>query len=199
MKLRLTLSFIGLLMLCSCSPVKTVVDNEYQLSLFSAKYHGTKSGVATLLVTTPDAIAGYDTEEMLYIKKPFKVEAFAKNAWLSPPANMLYPLITQSLQRSGAFYAVATSPYGEATDYRLDSQLIRLQQNFLKKPSEIDLVVKVVLTDVALNKVIGSTIVSQHVPCPAESPYGGVIAANKATEQLTGNITQFVLKHIKQG
>ncbi|TAL61553.1 MAG: hypothetical protein EPN84_07800, partial [Legionella sp.] len=171
MKLRIILSLIIALGLCSCSPVKTVIDNEYQLSLFSAKYHGEKKGVATLLVTTPDAISGYDTEEMLYIKKPFKVEAFSKNAWLSPPADMIYPLITQSLQRSGAFYAVATSPYGEATDYRLDSQLIRLQQNFLKKPSEIDLVLKVVLTDVGLNKVIGSTIISQHVRCPMDTPY----------------------------
>jgi len=187
---------MGVLSLLACSPVKTVVANEYQLSMFSPKHYNSNPKSTTLLVTTTEAVSGYDTEAMLYVKKPFKIEAFAKNAWLSPPASMLYPLITQSLQRSGEFYAVVTSPYSERTDYRLDTQLIRLQQNFLKKPSVIELVVKLVLTDVASNKVLASTIISRRVPCMMDSPYGGVLAANKASEQLTAMGTDFVLRHI---
>lgn len=197
---HLTKCVVGLVVLTAagCSPVKTIVANEYQLTQYSSKQVSAKVHLTTLLVTRPDAVSGYDTEAMLYTDKPFKVETFAKNAWVSAPASMLYPLITQSLQQSGYFYAVTTSPYSESTDFRLDTQLIKLQQNFLKKPSQIDMVTKIVLTDVKGNKVIASRIINQHVNCPMDTPYGGVLAANKAAEEFTAMATDFVVKVLKQ-
>lgn len=187
---------MGFLSLLGCA-VKAKVSNEYQLSKYSAKQYAAKSEHITLLITAPDAVAGYQTDEMLYTNKPFKVESFAKNAWTSPPAEMLYPLMTQSLERSGYFHAVATSAYSEAADYRLDTQLLSLQQNFLKKPSTLEFAVKIVLTNVNDNKVLASRIISQQIPCPMDTPYGGVLAANKATEHFTATTTNFVLSHIK--
>lgn len=188
---------MGFLFIIGCSPVKTTVTNQYQLSNYSAKQFASSPRHTTLLITAPESVAGYQTEEMLYIKKPFKVESFANNAWTNPPADMLYPLMTESLQRSGYFYAVASSPYSEAADYRLDTQLLRLQQNFLKKPSEIEFAVKVVLTRVKDNQVMASKLISQHIPCSMDTPYGGVLAANKAAQQFTAVVTEFVLFHVK--
>ncbi len=142
-------------------------------------------------------MAGHQTDQMLYVKKPYQIEAFVKNEWVSPPAEMLYPLLVQSLQRSGYFYAVASSLYNVEADYRLDTQLLNLEQNFLKKPSAMDVTVKIVLTRVADNKVIASRIISQHIACPMDTPYGGVIAANKATLQLTATVTNFVISNIQ--
>lgn len=194
-----TIILLGMAMipLMGCSPVKTLATNEYQLSAFSIKQFTSRPKALTLMVSPPEAVAGYQTEEMLYTIKPYQVEAFAKNEWTSPPADMLYPLLVQSLQRTGYFYAVATSPYNGEADYRLDTQLINLAQNFLKKPSVIDFTVKVVLTRVRDNKVIASRIFYQHVPCPADTPYGGVIAANKASLQFTAMVANFVISYIK--
>ncbi|WP_045096095.1 ABC-type transport auxiliary lipoprotein family protein [Legionella fallonii] len=186
---------IGILSLVGCSPVKTLATNEYQLSAFSTKQFTSKPRAATLVVTAPEAVAGYQTEQMLYVKKPYQIEAFAKNEWASPPAEMLYPLLVQSLQRTGYFYAVASSLYNVEADYRLDTQLLNLEQNFLKKPSVMDVTVKIVLTRVADNKVMGSRIITQHVTCPTDTPYGGVVAANKATHQLTAIVADFVISH----
>lgn len=47
---------------------------------------------------------------------------------------------------SRVFYAVASGPYVEKADYRLDTQVIALQQNFLPKPSVIELVVSCINT-----------------------------------------------------
>jgi len=190
--------FIGstVLFLIGCSAVDTTA-NEFQLSAFSIKQTTAKHGLQTLLVTAPEAVSGYQTAAMLYIRKPYKLETFAKNAWADPPGDMLYPLITESLQRSGYFFAVASSTNGEVVDYRLDTQLLRLQQNFLKKPSEIDLAVKVVLNNVKQNRVIASKVISLQIPCLADTPYAGVVAANKGTMQLTEQITQFVLDQVK--
>jgi cholesterol transport system auxiliary component len=196
--LKLFFLTMGITLLMGCSPVKLPVTKEFQLSSYSAKKFASGPRTATLLVTAPEAVAGYQTEQMRYIQKPFQIESFAKNAWISPPADMLYPLLVQSLQRTGYFYAIASSPYNEKTDYRLDTQLLTLVQNFIKKPSVLEFTAKLVLTRIDDNKVIASRIFSQQIPCPADTPYGGVVAANKATYQLTATAADFVISHIKR-
>lgn len=188
-------SFIAV-MLSACSPVRMSVKDQYQLSAYSAKPLVKKNRPITLLVTAPDAAGGYQTDEMLYINKPYELEAFAKNAWVNPPADMLYPLILQSLQRTNFFEAVTSNAYALGADYRLDTQLLFLNQNFLQKPSIIEFSVKIVLTHIDDNKVLGSHIIHLKVPCPSDTPYGGVIAANKATQQFTAELAHFVVSHI---
>lgn len=189
---------LGILTLMSCSPVKVPVTNEYQLTAYSTKQLTRKPRPITIQVTVPEAVAGYQTEEMLYMKKPFKLEPFVKNAWTSPPADMLFPLLVQSLQSSGYFYAVTSSPYSEEADYRLDTQLLKLEQNFIKKPSVLEFSAKIVLTHISNNQIIGSRIVSLQIPCSQDTPYGGVIAANQATFRFTATATDFVVSHIKR-
>ncbi|BCZ97674.1 TPA: hypothetical protein JBE46_04190 [Legionella pneumophila subsp. pneumophila] len=189
---------LGILTLMSCSPVKVPVTNEYQLTAYSTKQLTRKPRAITIQVTVPEAVAGYQTEEMLYMKKPFKLEPFVKNAWTSPPADMLFPLLVQSLQSSGYFYAVTSSPYSEEADYRLDTQLLKLEQNFIKKPSVLEFSAKIVLTHISDNQIIGSRIVSLQIPCSQDTPYGGVIAANQATFRFTATATDFVVSHIKR-
>ncbi|MDF1931688.1 ABC-type transport auxiliary lipoprotein family protein [Legionella pneumophila] len=189
---------LGILTLMSCSPVKVPVTNEYQLTAYSTKQLTRKPRPITIQVTVPEAVAGYQTEEMLYMKKPFKLEPFVKNAWTSPPADMLFPLLVQSLQSSGYFYAVTFSPYSEEADYRLDTQLLKLEQNFIKKPSVLEFSAKIVLTHISDNQIIGSRIVSLQIPCSQDTPYGGVIAANQATFRFTATATDFVVSHIKR-
>ncbi|CZG22951.1 TPA: ABC-type transport auxiliary lipoprotein family protein [Legionella pneumophila] len=189
---------LGILTLMSCSPVKVPVTNEYQLTAYSTKQLTRKPRPITIQVTVPEAVAGYQTEEMLYMKKPFKLEPFVKNAWTSPPADMLFPLLVQSLQSSGFFYAVTSSPFSEEADYRLDTQLLKLEQNFIKKPSVLEFSAKIVLTHISDNQIIGSRIVSLQIPCSQDTPYGGVIAANQATFRFTATATDFVVSHIKR-
>lgn len=195
-KLPILIIVCSQLLLSACSPIKPAITNQYKLSLFSGKKLNTHTKRQSILITQPDAVAGYQTEDMLYVKKPFEISSFAHNSWISAPANMLFPLILQSIQRANYFYAVATTPNSDQTDFRLDTQLIELQQDFLKKPSEIHLLAKVVITHVSDNHVVASRVIAEHVPCPEESPYGGVIAANKAAERFTAELTQFVTSEV---
>lgn len=182
----------------ACSPIQNAVSNQYKLESFSTKKATYPHTPRTILVSQPDAIAGYQTEQMLYINKPFELNNFVHSAWISSPANMLYPLITQSLQNSHYFYAVASGPDADKVDYRVDTQLIQLQQNFLTKPSRVELVANVVLTHVADNRIVASRIISEHVTCLEDTPYGGVIAANKATHAFTAKLSDFVIRKINR-
>jgi len=185
-----------MLALSACSPVKIPVTNQYQLTGYSSKQFTRHPKHYALWVTAPEAVAGYQTEQMLYVDKPYELGSFVKNSWTSAPGEMIYPLMVQSLQQTGFFRAVMSSAYSQGADYRLDTQVLSLNQNFLRKPSFIELSVKVVLTRVADNKVLTSRIFTQQVPCPADTPYGGVIAANAATRQFTAEMSKFVVSRI---
>ena len=185
-----------LCLLAACSPVKTIITSQYRLDAWSGQSLAQRTG-ESILVTLPEAVAGYQTEQMLYIKKSYELSAFAKNTWVGPPADMLFPLIVQSIQRTGYFHAVSSSANDEETDYRLDTQLLALHQNFMMKPSELNLTVKAVLTNVHNGHVIVSRIFHQRVRCPAENPYGGVVAANLATRQFTAELSRFIVSQVK--
>ncbi len=193
-----TLLIASLSLLAACSAVKSPVEHQYQLTSFSSMRLAKAPNQSTLLVTPTEAVNGYQTEEMIYSTRQYALSNFTKNSWFSPPASMLYPLLIQSLQHSGYFYAVSSGAYISKTDYRLDSQLIEIKQNFIKKPSELDLKIKAVITRVADNQILSSHTFSQHVVCPHESPYGGVIAANQATQKLTRDIAHFVIRNVSR-
>lgn len=188
------LAMTSLTLLSACS-IKPEVVNHYQLTALSAPKSTPSPTHKSLLVSPPDAVEGYQTNQMLYTQQPFKLNHFTKNNWFSPPAGMIYPLLIQSLQKSGYFYAVGSGPYVSKTDYRLDTQLLDLQQRFTSKPSVFDLKIKAVLTRTADNHLMASRTFSYHIPCSQDTPYGGVVAANRATRLMTKEITQFVIAH----
>jgi len=189
---------LSLLVLSGCSPIKTPVTHQYTLEIPAHKQATHKHLPYTLLVSKPEAMAGYQTEQMLYVKTPFTLEPFAKNAWVSPPADMLYPVLVERFQSSHAFRAITSAPFADKTDYRLDTQLITLNQNFLRKPSVLKFAAKIALTRVSDNHVVASRLVVKQIPCPQNTPLGGVIAANQASVAFTEDALKFVIKHVQR-
>ena len=196
--LPISLLLCALISLMACSPIKVPESNLYKLDAFSSRNLMKNKTKTSILVSQPEAMAGNQTEQMRYINKAYELSSFAHNAWISSPANMLYPLIVQSLQKSGYFFAVASGPYVDKADYRLDTQVIALQQDFLVKPSVMELVVKLMVTHIDDNRVVASSIIRERIPCPMDTPYGGVIAANKAAQAFTAKMSLFVIQSIKK-
>ncbi|MCX7118201.1 MAG: ABC-type transport auxiliary lipoprotein family protein [Legionellales bacterium] len=185
------------LILTACSAIKVPVSHQYKLDAFSAQTTGHKKTNLTLLVSVPEALAGNQTEQIHYLQKPYALDSFVNNAWVSSPANMIYPLIIESLQKTHYFHAVASGPYADRANYRLDTQLISLQQNFQVKPSIVDLVVHGVITHIEDNRIVASRTFHERAISPSDTPYGGVIAANLAVKTFTSNLSSFVVKEIE--
>ena len=183
--------FLCISLLTACAGVNTAVC-EYKLDKFSPGKISEHPVKQSLLVSTPSVGAGYDTERMLYMASPYSLQAFAKNAWISTPGNMLYPLILQSLQKSHYFAAVIGSNVADSTDYRLDTHVIAFHQNFIEKPSSVELIVQAVLTHVETQRIVASRIFVERVACANDTPYAGVVAANQAALQLTAELSDFV-------
>lgn len=192
-------SLISSLFLCSLlsacgltSPVKLPQQSSYAITgpeLGMSKQSRTQK---TLLVSLPIASSGYQTTKMVYVETPYKLNAFANNRWVAPPSEMLLPLLAERIRSVGYFKAVVTPPFSGMTNYRLDTQLLVLQQEFMRPTSLVRFVMQVTLINNASSQVIASRRFQVMVSSPENNPYSGVLAANKAADVMSQRITQFV-------
>jgi cholesterol transport system auxiliary component len=183
----------------ACSPVKIPDNSTYILTLppQPVGVAGIPVSYKTVFVSQPDAAPGANTQKMAYVKEAYQLEYFTKNQWVDKPANMLLPLIVQTLQNTHRFKAVVGAPFSGVSDLRLDTTVLALRQNFMTKPGEEDLVVYAQLIRTSTQEVIASQRFAVQTPVANATPYGGVQAANQAVAVFLQQLTQFVLKNSK--
>lgn len=192
------LFLLGCCWISACGPIQLPTQNQYQLNDYAdLSAQDIKSSPYTLLVAPTEAVGDYLTNQMLYTQQDYQLSAFSKNIWSNPPAAMFFPILIQSLDSSHFFAAVVTSPYAGMTDYRLDTQIIDFKQNLIKTPSQFELKIKISLTQTASNQTVKSKIFKEIVPCPEDSPLGGVQAANIASLEMSRAIAEFIIATLK--
>jgi cholesterol transport system auxiliary component len=145
----------------------------------------------TLIVTPPHAAAGFDSQRIMYVRQANQLEYFAHNEWIDTPARMLAPRIVAAVESSGAFRAVVQTPSPAAGEMRLDTEILRLQQEFLSAPSQVRFTLRAYLVESATRRVIASREFEAAVPAASEDPYGGVVAANHAVQTVLENLSAF--------
>ncbi len=186
----------ALLISCSfLSPVKVDPESNYMLNAVpnDIKMHSQRP--VTLMVAMPETMPAYNTTQMAYTIKPYQVAYFTRNRWAETPAQMLQPLIVQSLQNTGHFQAIVTPPFIGTYHYILNSQILQLQQNFTVKPAALQLIIRMQLVNMITGKVVATKHFSIREPIRQKTPYGGVLAANRASERFLNQMVDFCLQH----
>lgn len=137
-----------------------------------------------LLVAPMRAAAGYDGRAMLYRRDAHELRAFARNEWVGPPAQMLTPALVGALDGTGAFAAVVEPGSVAMADWRLETTLLRLHQDFAAQPSRIRLAVRASLIDLRDNRVLFARRFQAVEPAEEADPEAGVRAAHRASERV---------------
>ena len=145
----------------------------------------------TLVISPPRAAAGFDSQRIIYLRDAYKLEYFANSEWVDPPPRMLGPLLASALERSGAFRAVIQAPGSASGDLRLDTQVIRLQQEFQTRPSRARFTLRAYLVDDKSRRVVAWREFEAEVPAASDDPYGGVVAANQAVQMVLADLSAF--------
>lgn len=148
----------------------------------------------TLEVGVIRAAPGCDTPAMMYTTSAHALEPFARNRWADAPARMLAPLLLRALEDSDAFAAVVQGPSSVPADWRLDVDLLRLQQDFTQKPSRADIALRVQLVDLRARRVVMTRYVETSAEATGEDPQSGVVAINAAVAQALGQVAVLVLE-----
>jgi len=191
---RAAAGFAAAALLAACAAVQAPeADNASTYVLEAPPAAGAPRPKRDLVleVAVPRARPGFDTPQMAYTQRANALEYFAKSRWADTPARMLAPLFAQSLERSGAFRAVVQAPSLAAAELRLETEIVRLQQDFSAKPSRVRLTLRAQLIDADARRVLASAEFDETEAAPSDDPYGGVIAANRALGRLLERLTQF--------
>jgi cholesterol transport system auxiliary component len=178
------------------SPIKPQNEYVYRIDK-SAHTAYNRSNLVTILVTEPSIDPIYNSTKMMYSKKPYQIAYFAKNRWAESPANMIQPLITQSLLNSHAFKTVVSGPFVGNFDFILNTQILMLQQDFTQNPSVIRLSMRAQIIQGIDYRVVSEKQFSIVMPCIENNPYGGVIASNHATQRLLEQLTRYTVQHTR--
>ena len=149
-------------------------------------------------VMPPHAWPGFDTAQMIYDIAPYELAAFAKSRWVDTPSRMIASLLTRALQETGGFRTVVQARSGIPAAYRLDTEIVRLLQDFTVHPSRVEITIRAQLTDVRAQRVVASRTFDESESAPTENAAGGVVAANAALQRVLERIAAFCLDAIPE-
>lgn len=196
--LRFWLTTLAVLWLAGCSfapsappPTTYVLDAVSATTARRAQPSG-----KVLLVGTPQARPGFDSAGIAYSLKPLALAYYSKSQWADTPARMLEPLLVRSLEQTGVFKAVLAPPTPALGEYRLETDIIQLVQEFYQKPSQVRLTVRAKLFDLNSGHVLGTQLFEAIIPAASEDALGGVRAANRALADVLTQTTDFVIETV---
>lgn len=188
-----------LLLAAACSsllPASPPPANYYSLD-YDAHGKSVSPGPGPVVVVSPPrATAGFDQARMVYVKQLHQIEYFAQNQWVESPSRMIGPLLVSALEHNGAFRAVLQTPSAAQGQMRVDSEIVRLQQEFLRSPSQVRFTLRVRLINDDTRAVIASREFEAVVDAPSDNPYGGVQASNQAVGKVLDDAAAFCAQNV---
>lgn len=196
---RIVAAGLSLMALCACSALRpTATPPPAFYSLDSARGAAplpapaaAQATAPTLIINPPHAAAGFDSQRIIYVREPHKLEYFAHSEWVDPPARMLGPLLVAAIENTGAFRAVVLTPGTAAGDLRLDTEIIRLQHEFQTQPSRVRFTLRAYLVDDKTRRVLAWREFDDDTAAASADPYGGVVAANRAVQTVLEKLAHF--------
>lgn len=144
-----------------------------------------------LLVAMPQADPGYGSSQIAYAPRPYALSYYARSQWLDTPPRMLRPALVAVLERTGRFGAVVTEPSAALAQFRLDTEIVELVHALDTEPDEGRVTLRAQLTELATRRVIATRTVQAAEPLPESTPYGAVLAINRALQRAVNEIAGF--------
>ena len=201
-----SLVVITVALLCGCSILTPVNIPPPKLYSFdsSVSAHNlplpqlvwANGSATTIVVGAPRAAPGFDSRQIAYIRQSHQLEYFRQSEWIAAPAAMIAPIIAAALENSGQFRAVVQAPTGVLAQYRLEVEIVRLQQEFFKEPSQVHFTLRAQILDASTRQVIAWREFDSFVAASSEDPYGGVIATNTVIRNVTKDLADFCAQAI---
>ncbi len=184
-----------LLTACTFRPLPAENAHLYRIDKASQSVVRATPTSATLLVALPAAVPPYTNSAMIYMNQPHAVNQYIKNRWVASPARMLQPLFVAALEQSHRFHAVVSTPFAGHTDWRLDTEILTFEQDFIEDAHSVfKLNVRAELIDMVSHRVVATRRFLIKAPAERANPKFGAFAANDATAKLLQELVVFAIQ-----
>jgi ABC-type uncharacterized transport system auxiliary subunit len=182
------------LLLAGCtgfSAPQVASENIYVLEIQRATNPTQVKRNLVLAISEPQTRPGFNTPQMAYVLHPLELSYFVTSRWADTPARMLEPLLVQTMEQTGSFRAVVQVPGAVPADVQLNTELIRLQHDFVTRPSRVQLSLRAQLIDVRGQRVLAVKQFDEFENAASDNAYGGVTAANRAVQRVLDQLADF--------
>jgi len=165
----------------------------YRLEAAPAAQQARYTPVAeTLLIELPAADPGFDGRGIAYQEVEHELRYYTRSRWADAPARMIETALVNALESSGLFKAVLRGAGAAGADYRLRSELLRLEQIFpAGQPSHVELALRVQLIGGQPRQVLATRVIRARAPAGSEDAAGAVRGAHAALAQALGELVEF--------
>lgn len=153
-----------------------------------------RSSRKILLVTVSKEAPGFDSNRIAYTREPPKLDYYKDSVWSDTPAKMLLPILVRAFESSGAFKAVVSPPSPVLADVRVAVDVIRLQQEFMTRPSQVRLITRLKVVEMKSGHVLETRLFEAIAPAPSENAAGAARGANAVVQQVLNEMVPFALR-----
>ena len=189
------------ILLASCSTLRPQVESVtlYTLTVLPLQPAAASKIDAVVEVAAPIAWPGFDTTGIVYVRQPYELDYFAASRWADTPAHMLGPLILRALEQASVFRSVVRSQAGVPADFRLDTEIVRVTQDFGVQPSRVHITLRAHLTDLRARRVVASAEFDELERAATENAAGGVAATNAALQRMLQRLSDWCTASLSRG
>lgn len=147
------------------------------------------AGEEVLRVRLTGVSAGYERPLMAYrAGDALALDYFATARWVTPPAELVTEQLAAALEATGRFRAVLTGAPPPVADYRLELELLRLEQDYRNgEPGVARLEVRARLLD-RDGALVGQRRLAAEAAAEASGPAGAAAAANHALADIAASL-----------
>lgn len=185
---------LAALLVAGCSvvqPPRTTPPRTLQLTQSAMLVAADAGPHGVMLVEPAEARAGYRGTGVVYREEPQVLDYFATARWAEPPAALLAAAATDALAGAGLFHAVVRGPASVNADYRLQIELLYLEQDYRDGvPGNARLGVRARLLEGG--RIVASRRFSVTRGAAAAGPVPAADAAGRATREWLTRLTRFI-------
>jgi len=187
--ISLGIFFIG------CSVQTLPPMKQYHLELQSSSIAGNSScDQATLKLLSPVNAKEYMTTQMHYKVDNIEEGVYNNSSWSVPLVQNIYNELVEAIRKSGTFKTVISSSSLAQSDYIAEIEIDAFEQKFDQERQnaivEVDIVVNVIKKSTF--QTVAQKRFSTQVPSTTPDAKGGVIALNKAFNQVAQEIVAWL-------
>lgn len=198
--LNFAVALTGAVMLSGCSfmsPVKLPPDVGYVINTTPQHVVKARQRHRTLMIMRPETDPVYNTIRLAFTDKPYQISYYSYSHWVEVPADMLLPLLAETMQDTHRFRAIITPPYTGQYDYALRTQIQLLSIDYTQHISVVKINLQAQLLRAANGNVISSRDFKASVPLAHRTPFSAVVAANHATAIVLKNLAAWTVAHTR--